>query len=112
MKIVSNFTPRLTRPTKGNKNYIRRQNGGWNWCVLGSPTDSQCNVLPNCVGYACGRFNEIYNEIHKTTGHKFPYLNCNAENFPERVKKNYKNLVMDNKPEAGAIMVWQKVLHY
>ena len=38
---------------------------------------------------------------------KYPYLNCNAENFIERAIKKY-GLEIGQKPKAGAIMVWQK----
>lgn len=103
-----NFTIRTTKPEKDNKNYQRAKGSlkGWNYCVEGKPKDANLDVLSNCVGYACGRFNEIYNEIHHTTGHKYPYLNCDAENFITRAKGYYKDLVIDNKPEPGAIMVW------
>lgn len=47
----------------------------------GKPTDKNANVLSNCVGYACGRFNEIIGKM------VYPNLNCNAENFLERAKK-------------------------
>ena len=40
---------RTTRPTAGNKYFIRQANGGYSTCIQGKPTDSQCNVLANCV---------------------------------------------------------------
>ena len=83
------FQIRNSRPGAGNKCYITRGKGGWSWCIQGSPTDSACDVLANCVGYACGRFNEIYNEIKGTSGMKYYALNCNAENFIERAKSTY-----------------------
>ena len=100
------FQIRTTKPGASNKCYIRRQNGGWSWCVQGSPTDKDCNVLANCVGYACGRFNEVYNEIKRTTGMKYYALNCNAENFIERAKSIGLEVV--DYPVLGGIMVWQK----
>ena len=42
------FTPRLTRPTAGNKYYIRKASGGYSNAIQGKPTDSQCDVLHNC----------------------------------------------------------------
>lgn len=33
------FTPRLTRPTAGNKYYITKSAGGYSSAVKGSPTD-------------------------------------------------------------------------
>ena len=90
---------RTSKPEKGNKFYIRKANGGYSTCVKGKPTDS-CDVLANCVGYACGRFNEIIGSM------KYPSLNNNAENFVERAKS--KGLEVVNYPVLGGIMVWQK----
>lgn len=92
---------RTTKPTSGNKFFITKSKGGYSTCIQGSPTDSQCNVLSNCVGYACGRFNEIIGTM------KYPSLNCNAENFIERAKNTY-GLEISSVPTLGGIMVWQK----
>lgn len=101
------FNIRTSKPEAGNKNYIKTTYGGWNTCVIGEPTDKDCNVLSNCVGYASGRFNEIYNEITGHTGsHKWNILNCNAENFVERAIQ--LGLEISNVPTLGGIMVWQK----
>lgn len=91
---------RNSKPEKGNKFYITKLKGGYSTCIQGSPTDSQCNVLANCVGYACGRFNEIIGSM------KYPSLNCNAENFIERAKSLGLQIV--SYPTLGGIMVWQK----
>lgn len=91
---------RTSKPSAGNKFYITTSNGGYSQCIKGSPTDANCNVLANCVGYACGRFNEIIGSM------KYPYLNCNAENFIERAKS--AGLQISNVPTLGGIMVWQK----
>ena len=50
---------RTSKPSAGNKFYITKSKGGYSTCIQGKPTDANCNVLANCVGYACGRFNEI-----------------------------------------------------
>lgn len=92
---------RTTKPTSGNKFFITKSKGGYSTCIQGSPTDSQCNVLSNCVGYACGRFNEIIGAM------KYPSLNCNAENFIKRAKNTY-GLEISPVPTLGGIMVWQK----
>lgn len=91
---------RTSKPTAGNKFYITKSRGGYSTCIQGSPTDSACNVLANCVGYACGRFNEIIGSM------KYPSLNCNAENFIERAKS--LGLTISPVPTLGGIMVWQK----
>ena len=70
---------RTTRPTSGNKYFITKRSGGYSTCIKGKPTDKQCDVLSNCVGYACGAFNE-----ELALGYEKYHLNCNAENFIER----------------------------
>lgn len=90
---------RTSKPIKGNKFYTTKQAGGYSTCVEGRPTDV-CNVLSNCVGYACGRFNEIIGKM------KYPQLNCNAENFIERAIS--LGLQVVSKPTIGGIMVWQR----
>ena len=91
---------RTSKPS-GNKFYITTSKGGYSQCIQGYPTDANANVLANCVGYACGRFNEIIGSM------KYPYLNCNAENFIERAKNTYGLQVVPY-PTLGGIMVWQK----
>lgn len=91
---------RTKKPEAGNKFYNTKSNGGYSTCIQGKPTDKGCNVLANCVGYACGRFNEIIGEM------KYPSLNCNAENFIERAKNTY-GLEVGQEPKVGAIMCWQ-----
>lgn len=95
----SNFVMRTTKPEKGNKYYNTKANGGYSNAIKGSPTDKDCDVLSNCVGYAYGRFNEIggYGSCK--------YLSpVNAENFIQ-----YKgNLEVGQTPKLGACMVWQK----
>lgn len=91
---------RTTKPEAGNKFYNNGNNVGYSWCINGSPTDKGCNVLANCVGYACGRFNEIIGSM------KYKGLCCNAENFIERAKE--AGLKISPVPTLGGIMVWQK----
>lgn len=93
------FTPRMTKPEAGNKYYITKSSGGYSYAVKGSPTDSSCDVLSNCVGYAYGRFNEIGG------WGSCKYLSpVNAENFIQ-----YKgDLEVSQAPQVGSCMVWQK----
>lgn len=91
---------RTTRPTAGNKYFITRGNGGYSTCIQGKPTDNQCNVLSNCVGYACGGFNE---ELE--LGYEKYHLNCNAENFIERAIASGLSVI--SKPCVGAILCWE-----
>lgn len=94
------FEMRTSKPKAGNKFYNNGNNGGYSWCINGYPMDKGCNVLSNCVGYACGRFNEIGGTM------KYKTLCCNAENFIEAAKK--AGLEVGMTPKVGAIMCWQK----
>jgi len=110
--IYTDFTRRTELPTENDKyvkSYIREADGGWNLAIKGKPTHELCTVLSNCVGWAAGRYNEIYDEIKNITGHHYPYLVCNAEDFPVRAKKSYPDIIMDQTPEPGAIMVWEGI---
>lgn len=91
------FTMRTTKPEAGNKYYIRKAEGGYSNAIKGKPTDNDCNVLSNCVGYAYGRFNEIGNY-----GYCKYLAPVNAENF-----MNYKGSCQTGStPKVGACMVW------
>lgn len=93
------FTMRTSLPEKGNKFYNTKNSGGYSYCIVGKPTCDGLNVLANCVGYACGRFNEIIGKM------EYPYLNCNAEDFIVRGKNC--GLKVSDKPTLGGIMVWE-----
>lgn len=94
-----------TLPNKGNKFYNTTSNGGYSWCIQGQPTVNELNVLDNCVGWACGRFNEVYSTETGYKGMKYPQLNCNAELFIERAQK--AGLSYQYEPTIGGIMVWE-----
>lgn len=97
------FKPRTTAPAGGNPYYNTPDRGGYAVGIInGSPRDSGCNVLANCVGYAAGRFNEI---IGAGTFVYYTYA-PNAECF-FRYAATY-GLETGDKPKLGAIMVWAK----
>lgn len=90
---------RIEKPESGNKYYIRKENGGWSPAIKGRPTDPDCNVLSNCVGYVIGRFNEILEG-----GEGCPYLkSATAKKLPTA----NPDLEMGDTPKPGAIMVWK-----
>lgn len=91
---------RTTRPEAGNKYYIRRASGGYSTCIQGKPTDKWCDVLSNCVGYACGAANE-----ELALGYEKYHLNCNAENFIERAIAS--GLSVYRTPQVGDIICWE-----
>ena len=99
------FKVRTQKPTTWNKLYNNYHKGGLSQCIDGNPTDPISNVLANCVGYACSRFNEVYNELTGFDGMKYTALNCNAEDFWQRAKT--LGLSEGQIPRAGAIMVWE-----
>lgn len=86
--------------------YNNRYAGGKSKVITGKPTDPEANVLANCVGYANGRFNEIYSQVTGRKEMAFPTLTANAENFIEKAKN--LNLKVGNIPQIGAIVCWQK----
>ena len=92
---------RTTKPGKGDNYFIRKTSGGFSTCVKGKPTDKNCDVLANCVGYACGAYNEQLG-----LGYEKYHLNCNAENFIERAVAS--GLSIYKEPMVGGILVWQK----
>lgn len=58
---MSSFTPRLTRPDNTDPRWININYGGYNRCILGSPSYGPGSVLSDCTGYAWGRWLELLN---------------------------------------------------
>ena len=88
------YKPRTTAPSKTDKNYIKTTHGGYNYCIkIGS--DGSC--LPNCVGYAWGRWRELLGDYHKLS-------RGNAENWWAN-KDGYER---GQTPRLGAICCWRK----
>ena len=99
-------------PKKGNKYYNTTGVGGYSHCIVGKPTQTGLNVLDNCVGWACGRFNEVYSYLSGYKGMKYYQIHCDAEKFINRAKAI--GLKTRKEPITGGIMVWQKgsTLHH
>lgn len=96
------FSPQLVIPSAGNPYYNTVKAGGYNPCIMGNPQrrEKNLNVLPNCVGYATGRFNEIIGE------ERCQYLgNTNAANFVSLARK--QGLTVTERPTKGGCMVWK-----
>lgn len=93
---MGTYKPRLTRPEKGNRFYIRKASGGLNPAIKGYPTDADCDVLNNCVGYVVGRWLELGGPQLKPV---------NAELFIQYAQKD--GLTITQSPSLGACMVWQ-----
>lgn len=91
---------RTTKPEAGNKYFITQSKGGYSTCIVGKPTDPNCNVLSNCVGYSCGAYNEELG-----LGYEKYHLNCNAEAFIERAIAAGLSVVKS--PCVGSIACWE-----
>ncbi|MCM1164526.1 MAG: CHAP domain-containing protein, partial [Ruminococcus sp.] len=91
---TANFTPRLTAPSASDKHWLHTSKGGLNECIH----ISGGSVLPNCVGYAWGRFYEII-------GEKPSLSKNNAEMWYGSTADGYKR---SQTPELGAVACWSK----
>ncbi len=112
------FTKRTTAPTSASPFYnsaggvINKSN--YNTCStaasLGSNwVDPKNNVLCNCVGYAHGRFLEIYCELEgydpgKTGKNPFATLNGGPSSWVGAAKS--LGLTVSNDPQPGAVIVF------
>lgn len=87
------FKPRLSAPAATDKHWIHTSKGGLNSCILISGN----SCLPNCVGYAWGRFYEILGKAPKLS-------RANAEMW-FITKDGYKR---GQTPKLGAVICWRK----
>ena len=88
------FKPRLTAPSTSDKHWLHTSKGGWNSCILISGK----SCLPNCVGYAWGRFYEIMGKAPKLS-------RGNAEMWYGNTADGYKR---GKTPKLGAVICWRK----
>lgn len=88
------FVPRKTAPGTSDKHWIHTSRGGLNECILISGN----SVIPNCVGYAWGRFYEIL-------GSRPALSRANAENWYGNTGDGYRR---SNVPSLGAVICWAK----
>lgn len=87
------YTPRLKAPSYNDKNWIHYTRGGYNYCIR----ISGISCLPNCVGYAWGRWRELLGKKPKLS------LN-NAEDWWAK-NDGYKR---GQEPALGAVACWRK----
>lgn len=99
--MAKKFEPRLKKPEKGNKYYNTKSNGGWSSAIKGKPTDPDCDVLANCVGYSFGRVNEIAGDESMSILEP-----RDAERWVEIAKKQGHKIYQS--PKVGDVMCWAK----
>lgn len=87
------YNPRTTAPSTTDKHWIKTTKGGYNECILISGN----SCLPNCVGYAWGRWYELL-------GNKPKLSRGNAENW-YGYNDGYKR---GSTPKLGAVICWRK----
>lgn len=91
---MAKFKERKSAPSGTNKNFLHTSKGGHNRCIL--IAGKSC--LPNCVGYAWGRWRELLGKAHNlSTG--------NAENWYPNTADGYKR---GKTPRLGAVICWRK----
>lgn len=88
------FVPRKSAPDATDKNWIRYSMGGLNYCI---PVTGN-SVLPNCVGYAWGRWLELMGPTNNRLSRG------NAENWFTKVDGYERGQT----PKLGAIACWRK----
>lgn len=87
--------PRTTAPSTTDKYWIHTSNGGLNECI---EINNSGSCLPNCVGYAWGRFYEF-------TGQRPKLSKSNAENWYGYTADGYQRSQV---PVVGAVICWRK----
>lgn len=91
---MATFKPRLKAPSTTDKNYLHTSKGGYNYCIhIGGGS-----CLPNCVGYAWGRWRELLGKYHNLSRN-------NAENWWGYTADGYKR---GQTPKLGAVVCWRK----
>ena len=109
---VGNFVPRTTAPdlttaSEEAKYWISNQGnyGGFNRCLIISSSTGA--VLPNCVGYAWGRFMEILGTAPALPNdNPTPNLSTsNAEDWYGNTSDGYER---GQEPRLGAVICWRK----
>lgn len=88
------FERRETAPSTTNKYYIKTTHGGYNQCI----EISDGSVLPNCTGYAWGRFMECQLNVHTCN-----LSRGNAEIWYPNLLDGYER---GQTPKLGAVICW------
>lgn len=92
------YNPRSTPPRETDLNWLHYTKGGYNRCILINGD----SVLPNCVGYAWGRWSEILAIALGSPRHQLS--TGNAEDW---FGKN-DGYARGQEPKLGSIICWRK----
>ena len=92
---MATFTKRDTRPANSNLYYIKTTYGGYNKCIK---IQDDGRVLPNCTGYAWGRFMECQTNVHTCN-----LSRANAELWYGHTSDGYSR---GSTPKLGAVICW------
>ena len=92
---MATFVPRIERPANSNLYYIKTTKGGYNKCIQ---MQSDGRVLPNCTGYAWGRFMECQTNVHNCN-----LSRMNAELWYPYTADGYQR---GQTPKLGAVICW------
>ena len=94
------FTPRFTQPPNTDLHWINSAYGGYNNCILGSPSYGYGSVLSDCTGWAWGRFLE-----------RNGLTTCNLSINQARIW--YLNTAdgysRGSTPKLGAVICWDEI---
>lgn len=108
---MTEFKPRMTKPEKDNKYYLRKAAGGVSQCIPGSPEAWTGSTLANCVGYAWGRVAELEENPKCTIG--VPESRVAKSNYAPRsaaawiLSPNGREIGMT--PKLGAVACWKHI---
>lgn len=89
------FVPRLNAPPASSPYWKTTGSGGYNKCI----NISGGSVLPNCVGYAYGRFMEIMNATS---------CNLSTHNAGLWYGNTSDGYTRSDKPQLGAVVCWSR----
>jgi CHAP domain. len=89
------FVPRLDAPPASSPYWKTTGSGGYNKCI----NISGGSVLPNCVGYAYGRFMEIMNATS---------CNLSTHNAGLWYGNTSDGYTRSDKPQLGAVVCWSR----
>lgn len=91
---AATYEPRLSAPSSNDKNWIHYTAGGFNYCI--KIYGNSC--LPNCVGYAWGRWRELLGKFHNLS-------RMNAEDWWGHTSDGYERGLT---PRLGAVICWRR----